>query len=409
LTIRRRVKDALARTLRMTATDLWPLVQATAAVSVAWLIAHDLIDHPDPFFAPVAALVSLNASFGERGLNALRLLQGVILGIVVGELALLALGGGYGALSLGTFVALVLARAFGNARIVLSQAGISAILTISVANGDLGYQRITDALIGTGVALVFTQLIFSPQPLRLLHRVEADALTAMANALDLAAQGLSGDDLLGERAIASQRQLRDRLSELARVRHASARVARHSLVWRGQIKPMVRESEDAGHLDLLGGSCLLLTRTSLGTDEEDRLLLAPCVSALATTLADLAREPGDRDRRQHAVDGSLEILRTMRAVRAKPNPELTAALVAARIAVIDLMDFVGVDPDDARLATREESRHRAEPDVRETPSVREPPHRLPQRWWDDVRERRSGGSRVRESQDPAETRRADGA
>ncbi len=178
----------------------------------------------------------------------------------------------------------------------------------------------------------------------------------MAAALDLTARALDGDEALAERAIGSQRELRDQLSELARMRGASARVARHSLVWRTQIAPLVRENEDAGHLDLLGGSCLLLTRTSLGADDEDRRLLAPCVRALSTALADLARQPGDRATRQLAVDRSLEVLHAMRSVRTDPGPELTATLAAARVAVTDLMLFVGVDPDEARAATREEAR-----------------------------------------------------
>ena len=76
------------------------------------------------------------------------------------------------------------------------------------------------------------------------------------------------------------------------MRSASARVARHSLTWRTQITPVVRENEDAGHLDLLGGSCLLLTRTSLEAGEDDRRLLGPRVRAFSATLTELARRPG---------------------------------------------------------------------------------------------------------------------
>jgi hypothetical protein len=278
-------------------------------------------------------------------------------------------------------VSLAIARALGGARIVHAQAAISAILTIAVADGEVGYQRLTDALIGAAVALVFSQLLFSPQPLRLLRRVEANALAAMAAALDLAARALEGDEAVAERAIGSQRELRDHLSELARMRRASARVARHSLVWRSQIAPVVRENEDAGHLDLLGGSCLLLTRTSLGADDEDRRLLAPCVRALSTTLADLARQPGDRATRQRAVDRSLEILRGMRSIRTEPDPELTATLAAARTAVTDLMLFVGVHPDEARAATREEARKQQYLEVPALASAPKPRFRTLRRWF----------------------------
>jgi hypothetical protein len=52
------------------------------------------------------------------------------------------------------------------------------------------------------------------------------------------------------------RTLRDRLSELVRTRAASGPVARRSAVWRSEIAPVVRETDHAGRLDLLGGSCL---------------------------------------------------------------------------------------------------------------------------------------------------------
>jgi uncharacterized membrane protein YgaE (UPF0421/DUF939 family) len=59
-----------------------------------------VLDHEQPFFAPIAALVALDTSLGERGLNAIRLLQGVILGIVVGEVTLAALAVGYASMAI---------------------------------------------------------------------------------------------------------------------------------------------------------------------------------------------------------------------------------------------------------------------------------------------------------------------
>jgi hypothetical protein len=374
------MQDALSRGWHRAVGDVWPLAQATAAATVAWVLAKHVVHHPDPFFAPIAALVSLNTSFGERGLNALRLLTGVIVGISVGELTLLALGGGYGSLTLATFVALFIARMLGSARVLLAQAAIGAILTVAIANGEVGYQRLTDALIGAGVALAFSQLLFSPEPLRLLRRFETNVLDALATALDLAAQALEGNEAVAERAIDSQRELRDHLSELARMRRASARIARHSLVWRGQIAPLVRETEDAGYLDLLGGSCLMLTRTSLGAGEEQRRRLAPCIRALSETFADLAPRPGDRATRQRAVERSLEILHRMRSVDAEPDPGLTAALTAARVAVTDLLLFAGVDPDEARAATRQEEPEPPEAQVPVPASARRAPLETLRRW-----------------------------
>jgi uncharacterized membrane protein YgaE (UPF0421/DUF939 family) len=134
------------------------LLQGTAAATAAWVIAKHLVDHREPFFAPVGAVLALNASRGERGSNAVRL---VVVGIVVGELAVGALGGGYGTLALATFAAMAVAVAVGGARITIGQAAVSAILTVAVADGQAGPQRLVDVLIGAGVALVFSQLLFS--------------------------------------------------------------------------------------------------------------------------------------------------------------------------------------------------------------------------------------------------------
>jgi uncharacterized membrane protein YgaE (UPF0421/DUF939 family) len=257
----RRVAEAGAGGLRRVAGNAWPLLQGTAAATAAWVIARRLGDRPDPFFAPIAAVVALNASRGERGSNAVRLLVGVVVGIMAGELAVGVLGAGYGTLALATFAAMAVAVALGGARVMVAQAA-GAILTVAVADGRAGPQRLVDALVGAGVAVVFTQVLFSPEPVALLRRAEATALTDLAGGLELTARALErDDDGLAERAMNSLRDLRDRLAELSRTRRASSRVVRHSLVWRARMAPVVRESEHAGHLDLLGGSCLLLTRT----------------------------------------------------------------------------------------------------------------------------------------------------
>src|SRR3954454_12392149 len=107
------------------------------------------------------------------------------------------------------------------------------------------------------------------------------------------------------------RTLRDGLSELGRTRAASGRVARRSAVWRSQIAPVVRETEDAGRLDLLGGSCLTLTRVAMATDHACRRALAPHVRQLADALGELARSLGDRSTRQEAADRALQVARAL--------------------------------------------------------------------------------------------------
>ena len=179
---------------------------------------------------------------------------------------------------------------------------------------------------------MFSQLLFSPEPVALLRRAESAVLEDMAGRLELTARALEGDDdKLAGQALSSMRDLRDRLAEMSRMRRASRRVVRHSLAWRMRMAPVVRERENAGHLDLLGGSCLMLTRTTLAMNASDRQRLAPSVRELAGAVADLAKEPGDRPTRQQAADRALAIAR--------------------RIAV---MVFCGVDPEQAADAVRQD-------------------------------------------------------
>jgi hypothetical protein len=350
----RRLRGAGARAVQRVVADAWPLLQGTGAAAAAWLIAKYVLDHPEPFFAPVAAFIALNTSLGERGRNALRLLHGVFVGIAVGELTLLTLGGGYGSLAIAILAATVIARAVSGARIVVAQAAVSAILVVALADADAGVDRLIDALVGAGVALVFSQLLFSPEPVRLLRRAERAALAVMANGLSSTAKALEhDDDELTENAITALREVRDDLSELGRVRRASTRVARRTVAWRSRLEPVVQETENADHLDLLGSSCVVLARTAASLNSAERARLAPHVRELAKALEALAADLGARAARQRAADRGLAVAGEISAGDEPPDSLFAAAVMGVRMVATDLMVFAGMDLEDALAAVRE--------------------------------------------------------
>ncbi len=158
---------------------------------------------------------------------------------------------------------------------------------------------------------------------------------------------------MAEQATNHLRTLRDGLSELGRTRAVSDRVARRSVAWRSQITPVVREDEDAGRLDLLGGSCLSLTRAALAADQSARRRLAPHVRELADALAALAGAPGDRATRQTAADGALDVARRLAAGGMPAEPQAVAAFVGLQTVATDLMIFAGVEAGQAEAAVRE--------------------------------------------------------
>ncbi|WP_309130330.1 FUSC family protein [Brevibacterium sp.] len=373
--IRQRLTAGGGRALSRLREDFWPLFQGALAGTIAWWIALRLAGHPQPFFAPIAAVIALNANRGKRGTNAVNLIVGVLLGIVVGEAALLVLGTGFAAMGIATLVAMAIALACDGSRLVIAQGAVGAILTVAGGQPEFGPERIMDALIGAGVALVFSQLLFPAQPIDLLRRAETDVLSAMAAALEHVSHALDhGDDREAEEAIGDLRSLRDKLTDLADTRKDSSRTARHAPVWWWRSAPIVQESENAGQLDLLNNSILVLARSVRSLPSEDRPSFAPVITRIAEVIRTLAADPGDRATRQQAAEGALASFQELEAGE-DDSPARRQIHASVRLAAIDLLVFAGVES--AQAAALIET-HDAEVDVPDPPRVSFFPFRF--RW-----------------------------
>ncbi|WP_144794888.1 aromatic acid exporter family protein [Kocuria palustris] len=337
--------DRLSRARENLAAEGWTLLQRAAAALLAFVLAGLVAGHSDPFFAPIAAVISLNTDVGERGVQALRLLWGVLLGIAVGELVLLAVPHQAAALGIAVLISLVIATAAGGSRLVVAQAAASAVLTVSISDGSAGPHRFIDALIGAGVALVFTQVLFSPDPMRLLHRAESQALSAVAGGLEAASEALRADDAgAAETAMGDLRGTRDDLAEVASATDRSRRVARHSLTRRSGIRPLVSMTENASHLDLIGDDAIIAVRLALREDRGLWAQRARALQGLAELIRRLAEDPGDRANRQRVVDDMPEVLSAL------PGGEREAAPAEHLIRMLawDVMLYAGLDPAAAR-------------------------------------------------------------
>src|SRR5947199_8484707 len=110
----------MARPVALTAASLrdrfrlvrasWLLVvQAGCAAGLAWFVAHDLIGHVRPFFAPVAAVVALGAALGQRIRRVIEIVVGVAVGVLIGDTLIYFVG--TGPIQLGAVVATAVAIA----------------------------------------------------------------------------------------------------------------------------------------------------------------------------------------------------------------------------------------------------------------------------------------------------------
>ncbi len=115
----------------------------------------------------------------------------------------------------------------------------------------------------------------------------------------------------------------------------------------------MRENENADHLDLLAGSCLLLARFAPSLSGPDRPALEPSVRGLASVLGELAHALGDRETRQRAAERALEVANAVPGGDARAGSPLALVVTGVRVVATDLIVFAGVNLDDAVEAVRE--------------------------------------------------------
>jgi uncharacterized membrane protein YgaE (UPF0421/DUF939 family) len=261
---------------------LWAITQAAAAAALAWYIAHNLLGHPDPFFAPIAAAGAISASNVLHVQRAIQNISGVALGIIVGAVAKILLGTESTAIALAVFVSLCVAVLIGRGFLGKglgfgNQAAGSAVLVAALSGGDELGQRLQEALIGSGVALAFTVLLFPANPLTVLR----DARVAVLSTLhDILAQ-TSGKP--GTPHAAADR-VHERLNDLMDAR-SNARQLVRAAPRRWSARNAVRSSdEQAARVVLLAGSVLhlvhVVTTHSGGLAEPVQAAIADLTAAL---------------------------------------------------------------------------------------------------------------------------------
>jgi uncharacterized membrane protein YgaE (UPF0421/DUF939 family) len=217
--------------LRLSRPALWRIAQVAIAAGVAWELARLIPGHRQPFFAPIAAVIALGAEVGRRGRQALRLVLGVALGIVIGAVVVVAAGVGAVQIVVAVFVAMTVGTVLGGKPVTTLQAAASATLVVALHRSGAGFalQRLVDALVGGGIAVLIAQLLFPADPLELLRGATGELREAIATSIEDVAFALeSRDQPRVERALAQidaidERRLREVLGIAREVARDSPR------------------------------------------------------------------------------------------------------------------------------------------------------------------------------------------
>ncbi|MET7770809.1 FUSC family protein [Nocardia sp. NPDC005366] len=343
-----RVRRSWAR-LRLSAL---PIVQCALGAALAWFVAHTVIGHVQPFFAPTAAVVSIGISFGARIKRSVELVVGVAVGIGIGDLFISNAGTGVWQIALVVAVAMALAVFLDGGSVITMQAAGSAVLvaTLLPPSAGAGFSRMIDALVGGLVGVVMVAAI-PLHPVRRAREQAAEILAVMGKSLSEGADGLLEQDRDKVRkALDAVRATQSQIDSLRSSLEGGREVIRISPLywnWRDRLE-RVRATADP--LDNAMRNTRVLLRRSLTLVNNDEILdprLIDEVERLADAVEVVRKmmlaDPGEQP-------DQAEAARVLRSVGRAARPELVAGaglsahviFAQTRSIVVDLMQVCGV-------------------------------------------------------------------
>lgn len=354
-----RTRRRLGGGLRRLRTSALPIVQCGLAAGAAWLVAHDLVGHERPFFAPIAAVISLGVSLGGRLRRAGELVVGVSLGVLVGDLLVSRIGSGWWQIALVVTLAVAVAVFADGGTLLVNQAGASAVLvaTLLPPGQAGGLDRCLDALVG-GVVGVLVVAVLPSDPVAPVRRTARALLDELAEVLAGVADALRDRD--ADAARAALRRARDTQSLIDSLRAAlrgGREVTAVSPLYRRRRRVLAEYAELAERADYAMRNGRVLARRAHAAllDGEPSVpdlpdVLAELATAIGRLTAELTRD-GDPVRARRPVLDVVRHAKVMSAESAMVLGESEQVLVAqVRSIALDLLQGTGMGRDEARVA-----------------------------------------------------------
>ncbi len=350
-TIRRGRASAVRRVDRLR-RRAFMIAQCSITAALAWLLAFQLLGHQLPFFAPIAAIITLGLTFGQRLRRGVEVAIGVAVGVAVGDLWLALFGTGVWQIMVVCAIAMSLATLLGAGQLMMTQAGVQSILvTVLSPNPGQAVNRWLDAVIGCALALVVATVAPSG-PLRKPGEVASRVVAEMAATLDAAAAALAANDedaadAVLERARAGEKDLADFDQAAAE----GVAVVRHSPFRRRHL-PVVSALADLYEpLDHASRNLRVLARrcaVAVWRGEPVPTAYQHLIRRLAEAFRFIAAELGARRLPTAARDRLQEIGEASAHLQLTASISAVVILAQTRSLVADMMELTGMDYLEAR-------------------------------------------------------------
>jgi uncharacterized membrane protein YgaE (UPF0421/DUF939 family) len=343
------------------------ILQAGVAAGLAWVIATEVFGHEQPFFAPVAAIITLGLTISQRGRRAVEVAIGVAVGIAVGDLLVIGIGVGPAQLALVVMLATSIAIFLGSGQMLATQAAVSAALVATIqppTTNGVTFARFLDALAGGTVALIVSGLLLPDNPLRLVRRAAQPVLEELAATLDDVAAAIQARDReLAERALLRARaieELLDRFADAVGVSRETTRFAPPRRRFRDQVEDYADAAE---RIDLAVRNVRVLARGAIRAVRLDENMPpqtaeAVCDLATAARAFSAALDSGDfapvRSAALRAAATATLVLEST------GNLSVSVIVGQVRSTATDLLAGTGMSHDEAAEAVTAASRAAAE-------------------------------------------------
>ena len=327
------------------------IVQVAIAAAVAWFVAHDLLGHEQPFFAPVAAIISLGMSYGQRLRRVGEVTVGVAVGVLVADLFVRVAGVGVwqvASWSPGRWRWPCCSTA-GRCWSPRQRSSRSS-SRWSCRRRREGVSRWVDALVG-GLVAIAAAAIAPQSPLRQPRQAAAAVLAELAAVLQDAVDALrAGDVDRAESALARARATDAALADLRQAAEEGLEIVRQSPFRRRHREQVRNVAALAEPLDRAVRNARVLVRRVAAATRYEEQVPATYVD-LVSDLADVtARLSGCLEDRGLTADlrPQLHAIATRSAEVAIPAAmSSTVVLAQVRSMVVDLLELTGLDEDEA--------------------------------------------------------------
>jgi hypothetical protein len=239
-----------------------PIVHTALAAVAAWLVAGLVVSESRPTFAAIAAVVTVGATFGQRGERTIQLTAGIVLGIVAADVMIRVIGVGPAQLGLLIVLAMLAAVLLGGGEMVVCEAAVTAILLVTVGPA-VATDRILEAVIGGAAALVVGLVVFPPDPALAPGRAGQSLFAALGGTLERVAQALDHrDPQAAETALDDARAIDPLVADVQETLQASREAARLDPRPDAR-KQLERYGRSIGQLDFAVRNTRVLARSAL--------------------------------------------------------------------------------------------------------------------------------------------------